>query len=95
MPAAIRSLFERLPFPAVIPFVFFREDSFFAPALRVLHGRTQLARALIPLGEDGQQLWEDLDYALAPAGLAAMWGWRCRPAKADRQRYQRIVAEVG
>jgi gliding motility-associated transport system permease protein/gliding motility-associatede transport system auxiliary component len=62
--------------------------------LLALRGRTQFARTLAPLAENGQRLWEYLNYALALMGLAAVWGWRRRVASTDRQQYERILAEV-
>ena len=64
------------------------------PGLLALRGRTQLARTLEPLREREQRLWEYLNYALALAGLVAVWGWRRQVAEADRRRYQRILVEV-
>ncbi|MGQ9426545.1 Gldg family protein [Gilvimarinus sp. F26214L] len=62
--------------------------------LLALRGRTQLARTLDPVSEGEQRLWEYLNYALALAGLAVVWGWRRRVAASDRKRYQQILAEV-
>jgi ABC-2 type transport system permease protein len=64
------------------------------PSLLSLRGRTQLARTLAPLSENGQRTWEYINYALALAGLAVVWAWRRMVAGNDRRRYQRILAEV-
>lgn len=64
------------------------------PGLLALRGRTQLARTLDPIPEAQQRFWEYLNYGLALAGLAVIWGWRRRVTAADRKRYQQILAEV-
>lgn len=64
------------------------------PALLALRGRTQLARTLAPLSENAPRIWEYANYALALAGLLAVWAWRRQVARADRARYQRLLAEV-
>lgn len=62
--------------------------------LLALRGRAQFARTLAPLSAGDQMAWEYLNYALALAGLAAVWGWRRYVRRADRARYQQILAEV-
>lgn len=62
--------------------------------LLALRGRTQFARTLAPLPAGDQMAWEYLNYALALAGLAGVWGWRRYVRRADRLRYQQILAEV-
>lgn len=62
--------------------------------LLALRGRTQFARTLLPLTERDQMLWEYLNYGLALAGLIVVWGWRRLVRRADRVRYQQILAEV-
>ncbi len=62
--------------------------------LLALRGRAEFASTLMPMPEREQRLWEYLNYALALAGLGAVRGWRRRVARADRRRYQRILAEV-
>ncbi|MHB8725772.1 MAG: Gldg family protein [Casimicrobiaceae bacterium] len=64
------------------------------PGLLALRGRTQLARTLAPMPEREQRMWEYANYALALAGLLIVWFWRRQVGKADRRRYQRILAEV-
>jgi ABC-2 type transport system permease protein len=64
------------------------------PALLALRGRTQLARTLEPLPEQGQRAWEIGNYAIALAGLGFVWAWRRRVAHADKARQQRILALV-
>ena len=62
--------------------------------LLALRGRTQLARTLYPMPEGRQQLWENLNYGLALAGLFGVWLWRRRVAMTDARRYQAILREV-
>jgi ABC-2 type transport system permease protein len=64
------------------------------PSLLALRGRTQLASTLVPLREGDQRLWESVNYALALAGLVAVWAWRRRVASSDRKRYGQVLAEV-
>lgn len=64
------------------------------PGLLALRGRTQFARTLVPLDQNQEVFWEYLNYFLALAGLAAVWGWRRLVVKADRSRYRKILAEV-
>ncbi|MGE5669402.1 MAG: hypothetical protein ACM338_14520, partial [Betaproteobacteria bacterium] len=59
-----------------------------------LRGRTQFARTLTPMPEREQRTWEYANYAMALAGLLIVWVWRRQVGKADRRRYQRILAEV-
>lgn len=63
-------------------------------SLLALRGRSQFARTLVPRAESNQLFWEYLNYALALAGLAAVWGWRRLALNADRVRYKKILAEV-
>jgi ABC-2 type transport system permease protein len=62
--------------------------------LLALRGRTQFARTLAPLDDGTQRFWEYGNYALALLGLMLVRLWRHRVAKADRQRYARIIGEV-
>ncbi len=64
------------------------------PGLLTLRGRTQLARTLVPMPESSERFWEYACYALALGGLFAVWTWRRWVALVDRQRYQRILAEI-
>ncbi len=64
------------------------------PGLLALRGRSQFARTLAPHTEGEQRFWEYLNYALALAGLLAVWGWRRLVIKADRARYRKILAEI-
>ncbi|GIX31597.1 MAG: hypothetical protein KatS3mg124_2069 [Porticoccaceae bacterium] len=64
------------------------------PALLALRGRTRLARTLAPLSPEEARLFEWLNYGLALVGLGIVWLWRRWVARADRRRYQRILAEV-
>lgn len=64
------------------------------PALLALRGRTRFAATLVPLTEAQERAWEYLDYALALAGLAAVYAWRRAVARGDRTRRQLILEEV-
>ncbi|MGE5088381.1 MAG: Gldg family protein, partial [Candidatus Levyibacteriota bacterium] len=64
------------------------------PGLLALRGRTELARTLTPMREREQRAWEYGNYALALVGLLIVWMWRRQVGKADRRRYQRILAEA-
>jgi gliding motility-associated transport system permease protein/gliding motility-associatede transport system auxiliary component len=64
------------------------------PGLLALRGRTQFARTLAPLGEGAARIWEYVNYALALSGLVLVWLWRRLVARADRKRYQSVLAGV-
>lgn len=64
------------------------------PALLALRGRTQYANTLVPMTAADQAFWEYLNYILAIAGLALVWGWRRWAGQRDRARYARILKEV-
>lgn len=48
------------------------------------------------MSSSDQLFWEYLNYALALGGLVLVlvWVWRRRVRRADRARYQSILAEV-
>jgi ABC-2 type transport system permease protein len=62
--------------------------------LLAIRSRAQFARTLEPMSSTDQLFWEYLNYALALGGLALVWVWRRRVRRADRARYQSILAEV-
>ncbi|MGH8802833.1 MAG: Gldg family protein, partial [Casimicrobiaceae bacterium] len=64
------------------------------PSLLALRGRTQFARTLDPLSEQGERLWEYANYALAAIGLLIVWFWRRGVAKADARRYRQMLEEA-
>ncbi len=62
--------------------------------LLAIRSRAQFARTLRPMSSGNEMFWEYLNYALALAGLLLVWLWRRRVRRADRVRYQAILAEV-
>ena len=62
--------------------------------LLAIRSRAQFARTLAPMSSADQLFWEYLNYALALGGLVLVWVWRRRVRRADRARYQAILAEV-
>ena len=62
--------------------------------LLAIRSRAQFARTLEPMSSTDQLFWEYLNYALALGGLVLVWVWRRRVRRADRARYQSILAEV-
>jgi ABC-2 type transport system permease protein len=62
--------------------------------LLAIRSRAQFARTLEPMSSADQLFWEYLNYALAIGGLVLVWVWRRRVRRADRVRYQSILAEV-
>jgi gliding motility-associated transport system permease protein/gliding motility-associatede transport system auxiliary component len=59
-----------------------------------LRGRSQFASTLVPESAGAERVWEYLNYGLALAGLALIWGWRQWIAQRDRTRHAQILQEV-
>jgi ABC-2 type transport system permease protein len=62
--------------------------------LLAIRSRAQFARTLRPMNSGDQLFWEYLNYGLALGGLGLVWLWRRRVRRAERVRYQAILAEV-
>jgi ABC-2 type transport system permease protein len=61
--------------------------------LLTLRGRGQFSRLLVPLDRRQQMFWEYLNYALALAGLALVYGLHRRARTGRRRHYQAIMSE--
>jgi len=57
-----------------------------------LRGRDQYSRLLRPLTRNGQMLWEYLNYALALAGLALVYGLYRRSRHRRRSHYETVMS---
>lgn len=57
-----------------------------------LRGRGQYSRLLRPLTRRGQMIWEYLNYALALAGLALVYGLHRRSRKQRRNHYETVMS---
>ena len=62
--------------------------------LLAIRGRAQFSRTLDPLGQEGQMLWEYLNYGLALAGLFVVWLIRQQLGLRARRRYAAILANA-
>jgi len=57
-----------------------------------LRGRGQYSRLLRPLTRNGQMIWEYLNYALALAGLALVYGLYRRSRRQRRSHYETVMS---